>query len=257
MPYRYLLLIVGLWACTLDFLTTAAVADEPPVPLEQVPVDIYRLRDWGRPKYDVYMAYTDRQRVADVVITERDMRHVATHSFTTEVRDDEIIFRQYWLEPSLKRGGAQVTYHCRKDAFLSLARMEVQRDARTYQVDVTDGQFDLEFLGKTRSGAYPERTLTDAALMRLVTLLPREPGKRYSVGQRTFTPEINVLSGPGSVIECLGPDTITLAKQPHECTKYACGEVLLWVRQADHRLLRYEVPGWKILVLHEATAAGE
>jgi hypothetical protein len=239
------------WLAIVAVSAAEPAASVAPQPLAQVPLDIYRLRDWGNPSYDIYLAYTDKHRIEDVAITEREMKFVATQKYFTQVKDDEILMRQYWIEPSLKRGGAVITYHCRKDALLSLARMEVQRDAKTYAVDVTDGEFDLEFMGKTRSGKFPANTVTDAALMRLVTLLPREPGKSYAFGHRTATPEINVLSGENAIIHCHGPETYEQGDVAHACTKFSCGEILLWVRDRDSRLMRYEVPGWKILLLRE------
>jgi hypothetical protein len=243
--------LVSLVVC---FVAVPGLCEEP-VPLAETPVDVYHLQNWGQRKFNVYMSMTEKHREAKVSITEREMHFVATQTFSTEVKNDEVIMRQYWLEPTLKRGGALVTYHCHKDSLLSLARMQVQRDAKTYLVDVTQGEFNLEFLTKTRGGKYPADTVTDASLMRLVTLLPHTPGKQYSIGHRTATPEINVISGAASTIQCIGPDDLEIQKTRHECTKFICGETMLWVRTSDKMLVRLEVPGWKILELHDTNVS--
>jgi hypothetical protein len=226
-------------------------ANEPPIPLQNVVVDVYHLRDWGTRRFDTYMATVEKQRIDGVAITSREMRYVATQKFVTEVTNAGVMMRQYWQEPTLKHGGALVTYHCRKDSLLSLTRMIVQRDAKTFQVDVTDGEFELDFLAKTRSGKYPTDTVTDAALMRIVTLLPRTPGKVYSIGHRTMTPEINILSGEQSEIRCVGPEIVHIREREMACTKFVSATTQLWVRDSDAMLVRLEIPGWKILELNE------
>jgi hypothetical protein len=230
-----------------------ALAEDAAQPLASVSVDVYQLKHWGERKFDIYLAKIRKTRVEDTAITERELEYMGTHNYSTQVNDDGVVLRQYWVEPSLKRGGAIVTYHCRKDALLTLARMEVFRDTKTTLVDVTDNAFELDFMGKTRSGVFPADTVTDASLLRLVTLLPRTPGKSYTVGHRTNTPEINILGGEQNTVHCLGTETVVIREREMECTKFQCGTALYWVRNSDSMLVRHEVPGWKIMELNETT----
>ncbi len=239
----------------LLFLGSSALGQEADtqltrIPLSEVPIDFYSLKKWGVKHYNLFHFRKKEFKDARVAITERMLYPVARTPLETRIDGDKIVMRDYWRDQESKVSRTLVECHCNLDNHLSLQKMVVRFKDEVMNCDVSDGRYELTFLKRTRAGDWPKDTVVDAALLRLVTLLPRIEGAEYTFGHWSPTPQLNVRPLNRDPIRCVGAETISIGGREMKCTKFIAGNIHTWVR-ADNVLARIEIPGYKILEIDE------
>jgi hypothetical protein len=119
---------------------------------------------------------------------------------------------------------------CEPEATLTPAQGSIRMDhaARTISADLVhdDASDTLNVTtqnGRTSAIDFPDDTVTEAALFRIVTCLPRTPGRTYAFSAycplnevRPSTPE----DAGQCTLTCRGQTTIDIDRTPVECTQY-------------------------------------
>jgi len=143
---------------------------------------------------------------------------------------------------------------CRRDGLLRPTTIysagEGDDEVGTFSVEVGDNDAVVTATGgRTRKIDCPADTLTDVAMFRIFTLLPRTRGATFSVGHVMEVSELNV-KGP-AVIAYRGPDTITLHGKSTRLYKFVYSRNGRTVEEAwvdsDHILRQIRIDGRKIL----------
>jgi len=158
---------------------------------------------------------------------EADER-LGTLECSTRADGDRLILSDTWtIESRGKTRKLEVTQTCAKDNLLTPQRLAVNGDgdegpfsidARVHTIEAAGVRTGIvQFESKDVLGLPPE-TLTSAALLRLLPLLPREKGSLVSFGFWLEAEEINLKSG--HVLECLGPDVLVIGGRRVACTKF-------------------------------------
>lgn len=144
--------------------------------------------------------------------------------------------------------GRSVTFsfHCEPEATLTIERGQIRMDhaARTISADVVHNDDDdtlnvTSGAGKTNTVEYPDGTVTEAALFRIIPRLPRTPGHTYAFSAYTPMNEVRPATpedGGQCTITCRGPSTIEIDRTPVQCTQYVAnfeGELTFFVDAND------------------------
>ena len=178
-----------------------AVADEP-IPLRDAKLDIAQLKNWGTRNF---LFYANRGGVNEPL---------GSINMRTNFKDDKVELHDIW---KLKWRGKSVTLdlkiQCAADNLLRPTKIESvgsgDDEVGTFDIDVGEqrGVVHMED-GRTREIKFPADTLTDAALFRIFTLLPRQQGKQFQIASFMEVSELN-LKGP-AILRCDGLERITL-----------------------------------------------
>ncbi len=218
-------------------------------PVADLKLDFNRLKSWDTKRYEMLVPYSVTTALGGQTNKQVNINHAGISTMATEVTGDSLI-----LTETMERQKMKMVYHCRKDNGLALLKSDMTMGNQTAIAEFKDGKMSVTANGKVHEMPFPEDTLVEPAFLRLVTLLPREKGGRFS-----FKHWSEMRGGPPSdsvpmtkaplVIVCEGEDTIKLAGKDVRGTKYNLGNrYLAWVRD-DGTLLRYELPGRTILEL--------
>ncbi|MEW5733802.1 MAG: hypothetical protein AB1921_03050 [Thermodesulfobacteriota bacterium] len=208
------------------FLCVAAVAavgcsdkKKPPVPLAEVPVDFAALAASGEQIYLIGL-------VSDPKNPSVKPQYNYIMRSSAELSGDNVIISD---RLTLSGRKYQTALTCQKNSLLSLIRStltvtEGGTVVQTVSVTITGGFAELvDSTGKTSSIDYPNNTLTQAALFRLVTRLPKEKGGSFSFSY--YSDPMNTLvekSAPDKpfLIECRGPATAKVLDAEVPCTLF-------------------------------------
>lgn len=242
-----------------QFVQSPSSATAPPKPearaLESLTLDFAQLGKLERANTLVY----------DFVVLEKAGKAanpIGTLHTYTRVEGDRVLLIDVWtLSNKEKERKLTVTQVCNQDNMLSLVSIGVNGDGDEEVVDL-DLSIRVADPATVKQGviwpddgektlALPPQTLTDGALLRIVSLLPREKGLRVSFPFWLESAELNLKKD--HLIECRGPDPITIGGRTVKCTKYAhsgggiTGSTL-WVDE-EGLLQRILVDGRKELTL--------
>ena len=251
------LLVVSTWTphevlIAQDASPSDAAAQPETYPLKSVPLDNYKLEEWGARRYTMYGFPRKLRQDSDVIIAERQRKRIGRVKLETLVSEDEVVFEDSWGDPVQEMGWADLRYVCKRDNLLTMKTMTYRQGGRESLCDVTDGNYELQQFRKHRSGVWPEGTVTEASLIRIVTMLPRVKGIGYSIDSYSPSPEFSPYSTKGDAIICHGPETLKINRMTMECTKYTFRDMQAWVRHSDNALVRFLVPGWRELEISES-----
>jgi hypothetical protein len=219
--------------------------------LDYVPLNNYMLEKWGTRRYTMYGFPRKPRGVKDIIIYERERKRIGGIKLKTTVKNDHVIFEDSWGDPAQENGWFDLLFVCKRDNLLSMQTMTYRQGGETNICDVTDGNYELEHFRRRRTGKWPEGTVTEASLLRIFTMLPREPGITYSLDWYTATPEFSPFSTKGESIVCHGQETLKINRMTMECTKYSFHNMQAWVRNVDDALVRFLVPGMREIVISE------
>ncbi len=115
---------------------------------------------------------------------------------------------------------------CRKNVFLEVMSSHVTEEEGgkildESRVEVKAGQLRQNFSHAAPSVMdYPDNTISQAGLMRIVTRLPREKGIIYTFPSYFDPQEPRPETGPDMGLECKGETTVTVADRKVACTLY-------------------------------------
>lgn len=211
---------------------------KPAVPLTEVPIDFTDLAAAGEQIYLIGL-------VSDPKSPTVNPRYNYIMRSTTGLSGDNVIIQDRLTLAGRKY---QTALTCEKNSLLSLIRStltvtENGTVVQTANVTITGGFAELvDSTGKTSSIEYPNGTLTQAGLFRIVTQLPKEKGGRFSFAY--YSDPMNTLvekSAPDKpfTIECRGPADAKVLDATVPCTLFVLTgtrrEVNLYV-DAQNRL---------------------
>lgn len=233
----------------------APAEDSQSYRLDYVPLDNYKLEKWGTRSYMMYGFPTRKRGYQDVVVNTRERVEIGKIMFQTIVKPEQVIFNDTWADPAQEEGWAQVTIECKRDNLLTMQHLTYQQGTKVSYCDVTNGKYELDQFRRRRAGDWPEGTLTEASLLRILTMLPRAEGISYSIDHYSLTPDLLPFSTKGDAIVCHGTETLKIDRVNMECTKYTFRDMQAWVRNVDDTLVRFYVPGKRELVLSEEQSA--
>ncbi|MEK6249826.1 MAG: hypothetical protein N2C12_16700, partial [Planctomycetales bacterium] len=134
------------------------------------------LKTWGTKHY----AFSSREPDGKAATIN------GTIALSTEVNKNAVLLRDsFQLAYGGKKLSLEITHTCQKDNFLSPTRIESKGkgsdEVATFVAVVAKGLATIRSQdGHTSTREVPKGTITMAAMMRLVTLVPRTPGKFYS-----------------------------------------------------------------------------
>jgi len=236
----FLLLAVG----TCADVPSQQDAQRPPVPLQNIEPDLSRLKAWGTREF-VYHVERGGERTA-----------LGTVTMATELKDREVKLSDTWkLTWRGKKISLKLDMTCRRDGLLRPVKIrsagEGDDEVATFSAEVghTEATVTSEG-GRTRKIELPADTLTDVAMFRIFTLLPRTAGAAFSVGHVMEISELNLKGA--AAIAYRGPDEISLHGKPIELHKFEYtrgGRTVseAWV-DGDHVLRQIRIDGRKVLV---------
>lgn len=144
-------------------------------------------------------------------------------TLTTELKEDAVVLRDsFQVTYKGEKISLDMVHTCRKDAFLSPTRIESEGkgdgEAVTFAATVADGRAEVRRAdGRVTTREVPHGTITMAAMMRLVTLVPRTPGKSYSYDYSLESDEMNLKKGYR--LSVLEPEEITIGDRKVKCSK--------------------------------------
>ena len=205
--------------CTLIVGSTLpAFAEQPSVPLSDVRIDTTSLQKWGLRTYS--MTRTANQ--SGQPVTQR----VGRMSFSCEVKEGSInltINTRMFMQGGKRFIEFQADCHYPKMNLLSPPNIKIEAvrsdGVKLKETRATVHGETLEIVdvargrSSTTESEWPEDGVIDVAVFYLVTLLPREPNRRYAIGNYLSS---SSLRKPGTrVIECVGPDMSTGERDKH------------------------------------------
>ena len=216
-----------------------------PVPITKAALDIERLKNWGTKKY-LYQVERGGERTTLGIVT-----------MSTEVGENRVKLKDNWeLNWRGKKIKLILKMDCRRDGLLRPTMIqsngEGDDEVGTFSAEVGPDKATVTAEnGKTRKIEFPADTLTDVAMFRIFTLLPRSEGTVFAVGHVLEVSELN-LKGPAT-IGYRGLDTITVDGKPLELHKFVYireGRTVeeAWV-DSDHILRQVRIDGRKILTI--------
>lgn len=218
-----------------------------PTPLQKVAFKVDSLKKWGTRKFDYYIdrgierAVKKRDVKRDVKRDgkksggkrdvksdgkKRDVKrvHVGTVTMSTKVGKDTIVLHDVWkLTYRGKKVSLDLTIECEANSLLrtkkvtSVGKGDDEFGTFTLVIKKNKGIATTEN-GRTKQIDYPSGTLTDMALFRVFTMLPRRKGASFAIGPFMEVSELN-LKGPAT-IRCAGLDEITLHGRPIKLHKF-------------------------------------
>ena len=219
---------------------TTAPAETPATPLKDLKLALDDLKNLPSLEYHLASPRPNSK--------EFDLNPRATFKSTTSVEANAVVYTDTPPLTTTKRT-------CAKDNYLSLKSLDMDSGGVKKHKDVADGKITCVFEGQTYSAILPDETLSGVAFLRIATLLPKKAGSAWSVPH--FIPGVLGASGPAimsdayakleeehermrvkyhlpkydpskyyptfvdeAVIRCVGPETITTAGKPTDCTKF-------------------------------------
>jgi len=214
-----------LMAMTLAYVALQA----PPKKVELQ--DVKSIRALSSLKLDLAKIEVQGARMYELVRLgikgEPDERQ-GTLECSTRADGDRLVLLDTWtIESRGKTRMLELTQTCAKDNSLTPQRLAVKGDgdegpfsidAKVHAVDAAGVRTGImRFESKDVLGL-PSETLTSAALLRLVPLLPREKGSVVSFGFWLEAEEFNLKRE--HFLECLGPDALRIGERSVACTKF-------------------------------------
>ncbi len=197
-------------------IAASAPADEPPppLPMHEQAIDLAPLAAWGTQRY-VY-------ELQDRDGTWTPLGHV---TFATRHDDNTVALDDSW---QLTYRGKAMTWRgqitCRPDSVLSPRHIDSigtgdDDEAKTFTATFADdGTATIESADTPRrTMTLPPGTLTDAALYRVCTLLPRKAGTTWRIDDWLEVSELNHKQTYTLTCEGLAPEDTA---DPTPCTRY-------------------------------------
>lgn len=187
---------------------------QPPTKLADVQLNLRSLADWGRHQYTFQAEAPGGRSIAGrgrVVLS-------------TEVRDGKVILTDE-VKVTYRGESMQlnIVHECRLDNYLSPIRIESKGtgddEFGTFVATFRDGAATVVSDEGTSVVKVPEDTVAYLALLRLVTLLPREPGRVYTFDHWLESSEM--LLKHDYRIECVGYDSVAHGEKKFRCAKFA------------------------------------
>ena len=180
-------------------------------------------------------------------------------TLATEVTPHALILRDnFQITYKGEKLSLKMVYTCKKDNFLSPKRIESKGEGSdefgTFEATITSGTATIisEHMRK-KSRKIPHGTITTAAMLRLVTLVPRTPGLAFSYQYSLEAEELNLKEKYRLLV--LQPETITSGNQQVKCSKFkltggGIHPVYYWVTE-DSVLQRVLIDDRKVMELTE------
>ena len=229
-----------IWSGTQINAQTAK-PDTQPNKLEELKLDTKPLAQWGTRLYSYQ------------VKRGGNIQTLGTVSLTTKVLKDKIVFKDNW---NLLWHGKTIKFglemQCHPDSLLrpeTISSKGEGDEVASYSVTISNGKATVNMKGKDRTIDFPADTLTDAAMFRIFTLLPRKKGFVAKVGHIMEVSELN-LKKDGTIVY-YGPETIQLNAKEVTLHKYIYKQGSRDVEEAwvddKGRLRRIRIDGRKIL----------
>ena len=181
--------------------------DDAPIPLEALKLDIDALKKWGTRKYAHQFRSKEKPAGAP--------QPTATWTLVTKFEKDRLLLDDL-LSMSVKGHQASSIHwkaECSKNNQLSLKALDCEEQTRgttrrkihaiveTEKAMITYEQGDNT---KKESVEWSAGSVTVLAMFRIVTLLPREKGKRYRIANVSRSRRLRMRGE--HIIECMGPD---------------------------------------------------
>ncbi|MFC1461390.1 hypothetical protein ACFLQR_02590 [Verrucomicrobiota bacterium] len=172
------------------------------------------LKNWGTKHYS-YSAAEPGGKVTNII---------GTITVSTELTEDAIVLRDsFQMTYRGERLSLEMVHTCRKDNFLSPTRIdskgEGSDEVATFVATITKGKATVRSQdGRKTTRDIPDGAITMAAMMRLVTLVPRTPGNTYSYKYSLESEELNLKENYRLIV--LHPETITSGNQQVKCSKF-------------------------------------
>lgn len=193
-------------------LTTVALAEDAPAPaLKDAKVDTAALKDWGTRTYNI------------VRISSEGLESPAgSLSLKTTINKDHIQFEDTM---KLDQREAVVTSKVAPVATLNIteATIVAKRDDVTTNgtVTVKDNQMTVTLDGKEKPVANaPENSISVFSFFRLVTLLPRDAGGKWTVDGILNDFKFRWRNEAGMSIECRGPQKVEVNGKENRWTHF-------------------------------------
>lgn len=213
-------------------------------------IDVSPLKNWGAQSFQYSMRMPGKN----------ETKAAGTISLTTELTEEAIILKDNWvLEFNGEAVSLKIIHTCLKDSYLTPIRIESSGEGtdefQNFVATIEGGKATVSFAnGKDGMRRIPEGTITTAAMMRLVTLVPRTPGKAYSYSYSLESEELNLKSNYRLIV--LQPEAITIGEREVICTKLKLeGKTIrpafYWISK-DNVLQRILLDGRKVLELQES-----
>ena len=236
---------VSLFACVAT-AQPAIDPNAPPIqPVAELPYDLLDLWD-----VKCYEYLEDRQArvhtTASVVRVFRPTRIAVV--LTSTWRDDgQVHILDDWPVRGQTRR-LQERIYAEQNKWLTVNRIHVLTSLH-HIMGVREGEvMNYSIDGAPGSEPMPTRSLTLATLMRIVTLLPPDAGRRFDLREIFHIPQME-LSDEALPIICHGPETILLRGVEQDTTRFSYNGYTAWVRNVDRVLIRLEMPGRRYLEL--------
>ena len=172
------------------------------------------LKTWGTKHY-TYTAREPGGKATDIL---------GTVSLSTELTDDAVILKdKYQMTFRGEKVSLEIIHTCVKDNVLSPTRIaskgEGSDEVATFIATVAKGKAMVRTQdGRQSVRDLPDGTITMAAMMRLVTLVSRTPGKIYTYKHSVESEEMNLKENYR--LEVLPSETITSSDRQVECSKF-------------------------------------
>jgi len=193
-------------------LTTHA-APPAPVPLADVQLDTAKLKSWGERDYAMnYISDEDETPTA---------RRVGSMTLACEVNEKSIKLdsRAKMVMPPDGKRFVKFQQACVYPATNLLSLSEITTNvARSDRVIMKDSRAtvrgkELETIdkkgdvSKKTTSKWPENGILDLTVFYIVTIMPREPDRRYAIDHFITSTELE--KSEPRIIECVGPDRTT------------------------------------------------
>jgi len=208
-------------------------------------VNLSALKTWGTKHY-TYSAREPGGKATKVL---------GTVSLSTELADDAVILKDnYQMTYRGEKLSLEISHTCKQDNFLSPTRIESKGEGSdevaTFVATVANGKATVRPQdGRQSARDLPEGTITIAAMMRLVTLVSRTPGKTFSYKYSLESEEMNLKGNYH--LEVLTPEAITSGDRQVQCSKFkltggGIHPVYFWVTK-NGVLQRLMMDDWKVM----------
>jgi len=212
-------------------------------------VNLSTLKTWGTRHY-TYSAREPGGKTTKVL---------GTVSLSTELTDDAVILKDnYQMTYRGEKFSLEIIHTCRMDNFLSPTRIESKGEGSdevaTFVATIAEGKAMIRAQdGRESVRELPDGTITMAAMMRLVTLVSRTPGKTFSYRYSLESEELNLKENYR--LEVLPPETITIGERQVQCSKVRLSgggirPVYYWITESGV-LLRLMMDERKIVELKD------
>jgi len=218
--------------------------------LDSITQDPALLGRWHTRHYRLFLDTPMKWAKKGVIYIETKRKLAATIPLSTELQADRTTLRDAWWELNGEHKPLSVELRYAPDNLLSPQRIVVDPLHKPTASELRRGNFDLKVDGYRITGEWPVGTLSKPALLRIVGMLPREPGAAFSFPYFTEVPNLEIMKNDHPIV-CVGPELIRLQYKTVLCTKFQWNDVSLWVRNTDGILAKLERPGYVALELSE------